>query len=72
MSEPLQLLIELNGTNLAFPSGTTLAAIVVEQQRDPQSIATAVNGAFVARHSRQTHMLSEGDVVLFFSPMVGG
>jgi sulfur carrier protein len=72
MSETAQLIIELNGALQAFPSGITLAAVVARQARDPASIATAVNGAFVARQMRHAHQLGEGDVVLFFSPMVGG
>lgn len=72
MCETAQLMIDLNGTLRAFPPGTTLAAAVAEQARDPESIATAVNGAFVARQARHAHQLGEGDVVLFFSPMVGG
>ena len=72
MPESAPLVIELNGVSRVCASGTTLAAVVLEQAHDPLAIATAVNGAFVARHLRHRHRLNNGDVVLFFAPMVGG
>lgn len=72
MSDAPQLMIEVNGASVALLPGATLAAVVARQGCDPLSIATAVNGAFVARQARQAHALADGDVVLFFSPMVGG
>jgi len=45
---------------------------VAERGYDPISVATAINGSFVARHMRQACMLGQGDVVVFFAPMVGG
>lgn len=72
MAETAQIEIELNGQIQIFSSGTTLATVVTAQGADPGAIATAVNDAFVARHMRQSCLLRQGDVVLFFSPMVGG
>lgn len=72
MSDASPLLIELNGTSVSFSPGVTLATVVAGQDCDPLSIATAVNGAFVARQARQAHALADGDIVQFFSPMVGG
>lgn len=67
-----QMMIELNGEARSVPSGTSLAVIVSGQGRDSLSIATAVNGEFVARGQREDRLLEDGDIVLFFSPMVGG
>jgi sulfur carrier protein len=72
MDEASQVAIELNGEIRTFPLGTTLATVVAERGYDPISVATAINGSFVARHMRQACMLGQGDVVVFFAPMVGG
>jgi sulfur carrier protein len=36
------------------------------------SMATAVNGDFVARHARSQHVLREGDALLCFTAITGG
>ena len=40
--------------------------------KDPSCVATAVNGQFVARTDRASHILTDGDTVLCFSPITGG
>ncbi len=37
-----------------------------------EGVATAVNGDFVARHQRATHVLRDGDALLCFAPITGG
>lgn len=61
---------------LALPPGSTLDQAVRHlldaQGRAPDSVATAVNGQFVARGLRANHVLHDGDAVLCFSPITGG
>jgi sulfur carrier protein len=61
---------------LSLPAGSTLAdavtALLARSGQDPSSVATAVNGCFVARAERLAHALSQGDTVLCFSPITGG
>ena len=61
---------------LCVPQGCTLAdalpALLAGSALDPHSVATAVNGDFVARTERAQHVLHEGDAVLCFAPITGG
>ena len=56
------------GSTLADAVGPLLRA----DGRAPSTVATAVNGEFVPRHNRATHVLHDGDTVLCFSPITGG
>ena len=62
--------------DLCLPHGSTLLEAVDQlmapQGRAPESVATAVNGQFVARSLRATHVLHDGDAVLCFAPITGG
>lgn len=53
-------------------SATTLAAALEELGFTSPSIATALNGAFVARSKRDEVQLSEGDRLEVLAPMQGG
>jgi sulfur carrier protein len=53
-------------------AGTTLAELVAGLGHTPEQVGTAVNGVFVPRPSRATHVLQPGDAVLLFQPIVGG
>ncbi|WP_077038275.1 sulfur carrier protein ThiS [Pelomonas sp. KK5] len=64
--------IEIDGQARAVPEGTTLAALLETLGQAPNDAATAVNGAFVARGARATHLLQDGDAVLLFRPITGG
>lgn len=58
-----------------LPAGSTVAALVsllCEQRPALAHAATAVNGQFVARASREGWVLADGDAVLCFSPITGG
>ncbi len=61
---------------VSVPSGSTLASalyqLVAQQGTSPDGVATAVNGQFVPRHARASHILQEGDEVMCFSPITGG
>lgn len=52
--------------------GTTLADLVAQLGHGEDSVATAVNGHFVARGLRAQYRLQAGDTVLLFQPIVGG
>jgi len=62
--------------HMAVPAGSTLDVVVDKlvsaQGKTPACVATAVNGLFVARGARASHVLNEGDTVLCFSPITGG
>lgn len=62
----------LNGEPMHAPPGTTLAALIERLGHAPRSVATSVNGAFVARDARAARPLAEGDQVMTFQPIVGG
>ncbi|MES2952380.1 MAG: sulfur carrier protein ThiS [Pseudomonadota bacterium] len=50
----------------------TLAQWVQEQGQLPNAVATALNGQFVPRAQRDTHMLAGGDTIVTFQPIEGG
>jgi sulfur carrier protein len=70
------LTIQTDRGPLELPAGSTLAdavaALLQGGDRHADTVATAVNGEFVARPSRATHALQHGDAVLCFSPITGG
>ena len=68
----LTLDVCVNGQEHTLPAFSTLADLVDRLGHAPESIATAVNGAFVARHQRTAHVLCFGDQVSCFEPIVGG
>lgn len=61
---------------LQLPAGSTLATalahLLSQTGQDAHSVATAVNGQFVARAARASYALADGDAVLCFSPITGG
>ncbi|MFZ5529251.1 MAG: sulfur carrier protein ThiS [Pseudomonadota bacterium] len=61
---------------LSLVQGSTLAEaldiLLAAQGKPADSVATAVNGQFVPRHARATHLLHDDDTVLCFSPITGG
>ena len=62
----------LNGEPMSAVPGTTLAALIERLGHAPRSVATSVNGEFVARDARAGRRLAEGDQVMTFQPIVGG
>jgi sulfur carrier protein len=64
--------ITLNGESRELASGASLADLIAALDLPPQSVATAVNGEFVARDARAAHVLREGDAVFTFQPITGG
>ena len=64
--------ITLNGAAREVPPGQTLADLVAALDAPPPSLATAVNGEFVARDARGGCTLRNGDAVFTFQPITGG
>ena len=64
--------ITLNGEPRKLPPGQTLADLIAALDAPPPSLATAVNGEFVARDARADRELNDGDAVFTFQPITGG
>ena len=72
MNELTLIALTLDGKPHSVAAGITLAALVESLGHAPNKVSTAVNGMFVPRGLRATHLLQEGDAVLLFQPIVGG
>ena len=75
MNTPNALQIELDGRPHAVAPGTTLAALLDSLDAvapSSASVASAVNGTFVARAQRAHTVLAQGDAVVLFRAIVGG
>ena len=64
--------VTLNGEAREVDAGTTLADLIASLATEPQSLATAVNGDFIAREARAQLALRDGDAVFTFQPITGG
>jgi sulfur carrier protein len=64
--------ITLNGEPRQLSPGQTLADLIAALDAPPPSLATAVNGEFVARDARGGCTLQNGDAVFTFQPITGG
>ncbi len=52
--------------------GLTVAALLAEQGRAPDSVATALNGVFVPRSARAATSIRPGDELTLIQPITGG
>lgn len=66
------VIITLNGEALHLPAGSSLADCIAKTNQVPESLATAINGEFVARHDRASRELFAGDTVFTFQAITGG
>lgn len=64
--------VRLDDRAVSIGAGSTLAQLLAQERREPEAVATALNGRFVPRAARETTALRDGDTVLFFQPIVGG
>lgn len=64
--------LRLNEQTLHCPAGLNLALLLQQQGIAAESVATALNGTFVARSARSQTALRPGDTVLTFQAIVGG
>lgn len=75
-AQPATIQIRTDHGPLELPAGSTLAqaldALLPRLSKQPEQVATAVNGQFVSRGARSDHILQDGDAVLCFSPITGG
>ncbi|MBP7485679.1 MAG: MoaD/ThiS family protein [Aquabacterium sp.] len=76
MTMPETITIHTDRGPLLLPKLCNLEAAVDlllhGSDKDESCVATAVNGQFVARTDRASHILADGDTVLCFSPITGG
>ena len=72
MNDRSTITILLHDTPREVAEGCTLLALLEQLGHAPQSVATAVNGRFVARTQRAAWVLQPSDAVLLFQPIVGG
>jgi sulfur carrier protein len=63
--------VQLNGRTIET-SAITLAELMAEQQIDPRTVATALNGEFVPRSRYASQQLEAGSQLEILSPMQGG
>ena len=69
---PSAFTITLNGQPQVCPPGSTVADLIEHQHIVADTVATALNGTFVARCLRGQQPLQAGDSVTTFQPIVGG
>jgi sulfur carrier protein len=72
---PATITIRTDQGPVQLPAGSTVADALQSLHLDAQqaaSMATAVNGDFVARQARSQHVLREGDALLCFTAITGG
>ncbi len=70
-TEKKSIELVVNGEPLTTRAGT-LDALLIELNRDGDLLATAVNGAFIPRGSRDVTVLQQGDKIELVAPMSGG
>jgi sulfur carrier protein len=68
----MTLQVTLNGETREAREGETLADFIAALGHAPASLATAVNGEFVARAARDQRPLRDGDAIFTFQPITGG
>lgn len=73
MNTPTTITVYTDQGPLQLPAGSTVAQALDQLRPNPQeAVATAVNGAFVPRSERASHVLHEGDALLCFTAITGG
>jgi sulfur carrier protein len=72
MNDAAAIVIQLEGRPHGVPPGCTLAALIASLGHSAPTVAAAVNDQFVPRERRDAFVLSPGDAVLLFQPIVGG
>lgn len=62
----------VNQERQAWREGLSVAALLAEQGRAPESVATALNGIFVPRVRRDATLIRPGDELTLIQPITGG
>lgn len=52
--------------------GLSVASLLAQQGRAPESVATALNGVFVPRVRREATLIQPGDELTLIQPITGG
>jgi sulfur carrier protein len=66
------LAVIVNGQAHTLRASSTLAELIGQMGHAPESIATALNGEFVARSQRDARVVRDGDRVTCFQTITGG
>lgn len=64
--------IRLNGEDLAIDTGSTIAALLTQQDLAGRRVAVEVNGQIVPRGRHAEHAIHEGDQVEIVHALGGG
>ncbi|HEU4620926.1 MAG TPA: sulfur carrier protein ThiS [Burkholderiaceae bacterium] len=75
MNEPVNAItmnLRVDDKPYDVPVAITLADLVTRLGHAAEGVTTAVNGVFVPRGQRATHVLQADDAVLIFKPVGGG
>lgn len=62
----------LNGQARPWREGLSVAALLAEQGRAPDAVATALNGSFLPRARREATLIQPGDELTLIQPITGG
>jgi sulfur carrier protein len=62
----------LNHEPQPWREGLSVAALLAEQGRAPETVATALNGAFLPRDQRAAVLIRPGDALTLIQPITGG
>lgn len=62
----------LNQARRPWRAGLSVAALLAEQGRAPESVATALNGLFLPRAQRESTLIQPGDELTLIQPITGG
>lgn len=62
----------LNHQPQPWREGLSVAALLAEQGRAPDAIATALNGVFLPRPRREATLIQPGDELTLIQPITGG
>ena len=64
--------VSVNGQTHTLAASDTLADLIGRLGHAPESVATALNGEFIARGERAARVLRHGDTVTCFQAITGG
>jgi sulfur carrier protein len=70
--ECMTVTVVVNGTPHQVERGSSVAALLAQIGRSPESVAVAVDAVFVPRALRDGHVLQGGEQITCFQPIVGG
>ena len=62
----------LNQQRQPWRADLNVAALLAEQGRAPDAVATALNGAFLPRSRREATLIQPGDELTLIQPITGG